>query len=239
MKRNRFWAGGAAVFLACTMTAGASPAAVEDFSLYDESSPWISTAEPWSYPAGNTWCIVTDANGNKMLRSNAIATEVLGSGGQYYYQLDRQPPLTRLVFDLQIPESGVVPTGGNAVLIISFSRDRDIGATPESAFGVWFAVPSSSQGTAATGAVKAMLSGKTGSPEGSKAEVEISSLFDASVPFRLEIEVDAAGGTVKARINEDSWSEPVPLGYPWSDVKYFRLYQRLLQVEVKKIEFSE
>jgi hypothetical protein len=112
-----------------------------------------------------------------------------------------------------------------------------MGSTPPSAFGINFQISTGPDGMAKTGVVRVELSGAGDSPDGLKAE--IAPLLDVSAPFRLEIEVDAGGESVRARINEDAWSESVRMAYPWSEVRYMRIYQRLLQVRVKRIEFFE
>jgi len=230
----------ALAFLMPGLPAMASPIATEDFTAYDPASPWAAPTDAWSYVTGNTWSLVAGVDGNKMLRSSANPREGFGSAGQIYYRLDgltNQP--NRIVFDMQIPESGTVPAGGSATVIIGFSRTREMGSTPEGAFAITFPQEIDSQGLAKLGVSSIRVEPGGNTADNPIPAATVASMFDVTMPFRVEVEVDPSAETVRARVNGEPWSETVRLPFSWNEVKYFRIYQRLLQVDVKKIEFFE
>lgn len=229
--------------LTITLTVLATPGRVradsiflEDFSSYNPEAPWVVPGDTWTHAIGSSWSIVEGEGGTPQLQSSPETKKPLAASGQVHFalkSLDRTA--TRFALKMAIPEGATISAGQNATLIIGFAQSLD----PQNEALIVFDPKADSVGTLELGVVPIRILARTAEPGKPGSSQIVTEMFDLAIPFTLEIEVDAEAPSVRARVNGESWSEPVPLPVPWEKIQYLRFFQRSLRVNVQQVDFLD
>jgi len=216
------------------------PAAnVVDFSAETPVEEWQPDRVNWRVAVG-AWSMVETEAGTNALRSSAISQS--GDAQTSYCFLDLEAGQNwgtkfRIIF--RVLEVGEVATQQNAVLYFSFTKDAPIGSAPETLITI-VGLPTATVRSRADSAEDFGFRFSSPVDEGvHPKEVWIAQSVMATEELTLTIEIDEGGQTARASLNDDTLSQPVALTHPWTDVKFLRIFQRGLVLEIIRVEIGD
>jgi hypothetical protein len=144
---------------------------------------------------------------------------------------------TEFIFKFRISEVVPPPEINSAAFYISFALDSPVGSHPETIFSVTGNPVRDLENTSGTN-FRFWLTAEA--PEGEvKPQADIAPNISTEEWLSLRIKIDPKQNTVVAGFEGFSESEPVVLSLPWSDVRFIRIYQRGMSIEMKPVENLE
>lgn len=224
---------GVAALLATAAASGAST--VVDFSGDLVGDEWSPDSTVWRSVQG-AWAVTIDDTGTQVLRSRAIGEEEALLSSYCFLDFQKMGG-TKFSVVFRVVELGSVARASVPVFYASFSSDAPSGQAPKSLVTVTGQPNPLPGGTNLSGDdFSFVLTGAQGEDGKSAVQTIAESVSTGSALITLKIEVDAAGQTARAAINEGPFSEPVPLEQPWDEARFLRLFQRGLVLEVIRVE---
>jgi hypothetical protein len=220
------------LFASPTKASRSAPFAPEGFE-----GPWTNPAPYWK-PIIGSWELKT-VDGSTVLTSTAVKPETgLPNTSYAFLNLDSAHMHgTEFVFKFRIPEVVPPPEINSAAFYISFALDAPVGSHPETIFTVTGNPVRDLENTSGT-IFRFWLTGEAPEEE-EKSQADIASEISTEEWLSLRIKVDSQNNTVVAGFDGLAESEPVVLSLPWSDVRFIRIYQRGIALEMKPVENLE